>query len=289
VLAALAAGWISKRIHIGALETQARIDSGEQPVLGVNVLPQADHELSRPSCQRDSQSLRTRQSLRLMRLRADRDRARVAAALEAISACARSGEGNLLAATIEAIRARATVGECTKALERVWPRYQQPPSFAGGLYGHVRRDERWQSLCQRLAAWRARHGRYPRLLLAKLGQDGHDRGVRVLAAAMSDAGFAVHLGPLFQSPQELVAQLVDQPVDLLGISTLAGAHSELLPELLRGLGRHGIRVPVVTGGVIPAYDVACLRVAGVAAHFGPGSDITAIGESLLALLPDVRR
>lgn len=214
-----------------------------------------------------------------------RDSAYVARCLEALSRCAHQGEGNLLEATLEAIRARATVGECTAALERVWPRHQAPQHFCHGAYAEQRLGEpAWDTLQCAVADLTGLRGRAPRLLFGKLGQDGHDRGVRMLASVMSDLGFEVHLSPLFQSPYSLANLAWEQAVDLVGVSSLAGAHGELLPALLECLATHGMRVPVVAGGVIPAADITALKRIGVAACFGPGSDPLAIAECILGLI-----
>lgn len=284
VLAALESGWITQRIHASAVRTQARIDSGIQPLVGLNTLTQAAEtaEFDQPV---DSQALRARQTRRLAQLHARRDAATVMASLTALTHCAQSGRGNLLEATIAAIRARATLGECTAALEKVWPRYRQPLRFQPGPYGEQRRNEpRWLAMRERLRHVARQQGGAPRLLLAKLGQDGHDRGVRILAAGLADAGFDIRLGPLFQSPGQLLALVQREEVDLLGLSSLAGAHGELVPMVLRGLQEKGLRTPVVIGGVIPEADVRRLLAAGVQAHFGPGSDLLEIAERLLDIV-----
>lgn len=284
VLAALNSGWIDQQIHAAAVRSQARIDAGAAPILGITRHPQPAADAV--ACQAvDGARVRQRQLLRLDALRQRRDSAWVARCLEALTRCAHQGEGNLLEATLEAIRARATVGECTAALERVWPRHQAPQHFCHGAYGELRLGEpAWDALQRAVADLTELHGRAPRLLFGKLGQDGHDRGVRVLASIMSDLGFEVHLSPLFQSPDELANLVRQQSVDLLGVSSLAGAHNELLPALLERLAVHGVRLPVVAGGVIPAADIISLKLIGVAACFGPGSDPLVIAECILGLI-----
>ncbi|MFZ6049829.1 methylmalonyl-CoA mutase [Pseudomonas sp. CR3202] len=284
VLAALDSGWIDQHIHAAAVRTQARIDSGATAILGVTRHPQSATDAT--ACQNvDSAQVRQRQLQRLDDLRRQRDPVRVAHCLEALTRSAQFGEGNLLTATLEAIRARATVGECTEALERVWPRHQATPRCCQGAYAELRQDEPvWQALRRAVADLRERRGHSPRLLFGKLGQDGHDRGVRVLASILSDLGFDVHLGPLFQSPDALANLAWEQAVDLVGVSSLAGAHDELLPTLLERLATRGMRVPVVAGGVIPAADCTLLERAGIAACFGPGSDPLVIAERILALI-----
>jgi methylmalonyl-CoA mutase len=284
VLATLDSGWIDQRIHAAAVRTQARIDAGITPILGITRHPQPAADAV--ACQAvDSAQVRQRQLLRLDALRQHRDSASVARCLEALTRCAQQGEGNLLAATIAAIRARATVGECTAALERVWPRHQVAQRFCRGAYAEQRLGEPvWDALQRAVAELSAQCGHAPRLLFSKLGQDGHDRGVRLLASIMSDLGFEVHLGPLFQCPDEVMALARQQAVDLIGVSSLAGAHSELLPRLLQSLAANDLRLPVVVGGIIPAADITALKRIGVAACFGPGSDPLVIAECLLGLI-----
>lgn len=284
VLAALKSGWIDQHIHAAAVRTQARIDSGATSILGVTCHPQPANDGT--ACQNvDIAQVRQRQLQRLDALRGQRDPARVVHCLESLTRSAQFGEGNLLDVTMQAIRARATVGECTEALERVWPRHQATPQCCPGVYAELRRHEpAWRVLQSTVADLSARRGRAPRLLFGKLGQDGHDRGVRVLASILSDLGFEVHLSPLFQSPDALADMACEKAADLVGASSLVGAHLELLPSLLECLAAHGMRVPVVAGGVIPTADCTSLEHAGIAACFGPGSDPLTIAERLLALI-----
>jgi methylmalonyl-CoA mutase len=190
-----------------------------------------------------------------------------------------------LALTIEAIRARATVGECIGALEQIWPRHQAEAQYTEAAYGDERSsDGEWQAACASVQQLATRIGRAPRVLIAKIGQDGHDRGAKVIAAALSDAGFEVSLGPLFQTPEQIVAQALREQVDLVGVSSLVGAHLDLLPKAVQQLRQRAEHIPVFAGGVIPESHTATLKEAGVAALFGPGSrmeDIVArIVESL---------
>jgi methylmalonyl-CoA mutase len=295
--AAIAQGLPKRRIEEAAARAQARIDSGRQTVVGVNRyhagLDPGDLEILKI----DNTAVREAQVARLERLRAERDAAAVEAALAALTAAAASGEDNLLALSVDAARARATVGEISYALERVYGRYQPPVSTVHGVYasemqssgkGAVRGDGEGagagavERVRRRSAEFGRRHGRRPRILVAKLGQDGHDRGQKVIATAFADLGFDVDVGPLFQTPEEVARQAVENDVHLVGVSSLAAGHLTLVPELCRALaalGRADIRV--VAGGVIPEQDHAALRAAGVIAIFGPGTVIPEAAERLL--------
>jgi methylmalonyl-CoA mutase len=184
------------------------------------------------------------------------------------------------------MRAHATVGEVSAALERVWPRYQPRVSPALGVYGsHYQSDPAWQGLQARVRAFAQRAGRQPRVLIAKLGQDGHDRGARVVAAAFADLGFDVDLGPLFQTAAQVAQQAVDHDVHVVGVSTQAGGHATLVPELLQELKARGAgHVLVVCGGIIPQAEAAMLQQLGVADVFGPGTPILGSAERVLSLL-----
>ncbi|MBF8668233.1 cobalamin-dependent protein [Pseudomonas putida] len=285
VLAALHNGDIGMRIHRQALAAQARLDRGEHARVGEGP---SDGNLTRPpiAAPVDSQAVGERQRDKLRQLRARRDPTRVREHLLALEQGARDEHANLLALCIAAIAARATLGECTAALERVWPRHQQPARFCRNDYGALRaRCPDWQAVLGRVQAFSDQRGRSPHVLLAKLGQDGHDRGIRLIGALLSDAGFEVTLLPLFQTPQQLQACLATAPgVDALGISSLAGAHNALLAQLM-GLLRPGApQLPVVLGGIIPQADLAGLAALGVAAVFGPGATASEIVERLLALI-----
>jgi methylmalonyl-CoA mutase len=286
--AAIAQGLPKRRIEEAAARAQARIDSGRQTVVGVNRynagLDPGDLEILRV----DNTAVREAQTARLATLRAERAEAAVEAALAALGAAAASGEGNLLALAVEAARARATVGEISYALERVYGRYQPPVSTVSGVYaGEMQAtgegaDEAVNRVRRRAAEFARRHGRRPRLLVAKLGQDGHDRGQKVIATAFADLGFDVDVGPLFQTPEEVARQAVENDVHVVGISTLAAGHLTLVPELCRALAALGRRdIRVVAGGVIPETDHEALRAAGVTAVFGPGTVIPEAAERLL--------
>ncbi len=271
------------RIEEAAARTQARIDAGTQPIVGVNRFRSASAE-PLDVLKVDNRRVRDAQIARLAKLRSERDAGTTDAALSALTRCAETGEGNLLALSIEAARASATVGEMTYALERVFGRYEAQVRGVTGVYasdvGAAR--ESIDAVRARTAGFAAREGRRPRLLVAKMGQDGHDRGQKVIATAFADLGFDVDIGPLFQTPDETARQAVENDVHVVGVSSLAAGHLTLVPELraaLAKLGRDDILVTV--GGVIPESDHAALREAGAAAIFVPG---TVIPEAALLLL-----
>ena len=284
---AIEAGIPKLRIEEAAARTQARIDSGERPIVGVNVFrPEAADEIE--ILKVDNRAVREAQVARLRQLREERDPAEVQAALEALTKCAESGEGNLLALSIEAARARATVGEITLALEKVFGRYEAQIRVVSGVYGgemHGAPQDRVREVREAAARFEAHEGRRPRILVAKMGQDGHDRGQKVIATAFADLGFDVDIGPLFQTPEETARQAVENDVHVVGVSSLAAGHLTLVPELrqaLASLGRPDILI--VAGGVIPPQDHDALRAAGATAIFGPGTVIPDAAADLLALL-----
>jgi methylmalonyl-CoA mutase len=239
----------------------------------------------------DNSAVRTAQLERLARLRADRDEAEVRRRLDALTAAAGLGDDarrpNLLALAVDAARARATVGEISAALERVFGRHQATIRSISGVYsGEVgESDERIAEVRREVAAFVERDGRRPRLLVAKLGQDGHDRGQKVIATAFADLGFDVDIGPLFSTPEEAARQAVENDVHVVGVSSLAGGHLTLVPALrqaLAALGREDILI--VVGGVVPPQDCPALLAAGAAAVFGPGTVITDAARQILARL-----
>jgi methylmalonyl-CoA mutase len=283
VIQSIESGGISNAIHLQAMATQARLDCGIQRRVASSAQAQAAQEAVLAM---DSQALRDHQCRRLNRLHLTRDTARVETLLQAITECARSGQGNLLEATVAAIRARATLGECTQALEKEWPRFRQNLDFRTGHYGpSVSECPGWAHVCARISTFVADHGRPPKVLLTKLGQDGHDRGIRLMAAALADAGFEVRLLPMFQTPARLLESLDEESLmDLVGISSLVGAHNELLAELMNLLDERKLDIPVVVGGIIPDADARRLLDLGVKACFGPGQDVIEIIEHLVDLL-----
>ncbi|RQN33978.1 methylmalonyl-CoA mutase [Paraburkholderia tropica] len=284
VIGAIESGWVQAQLHRAAAQTQARIDSGEQVIVGVNrdraALPTDSEWLDV-----DARVVRAVQIERLRQLRASRDAARVRAALDALTHGARTGEGNLLALTIDAMRARASVGECTAALERVWPRWHRALASEAQIYAATRGDDAaWNAARHAVAQWTALQGRAPRMALAKLGLDGHDRGVRVVAGGLADAGFDVRLGPLFTTPQEVAAWAHACDPDIVGVSTLAGAHGALVPTLLDALRAHRCDAPLVLGGIVPEAHREALLAAGVARIVGPDTPLDRIVLDVLRAL-----
>jgi len=281
---AIESGLPRRRIDAAAARRQARVDRGERLVVGVNAY-RAEREEPLDVRFVDPTAVRDAQVARLTVLRAARDAARVTAALEALRAGARTSQ-NLLELSIAAARVRATVGEISEALADVFGRYEAKAGVQGGVYeGEFGGDATWQALKARVEAFARSTGRRPRILLAKLGQDGHDRGQKVVASGLADAGFDVDLGPLFTTPDEVARQAIESDVHVVGISSQAGAHLGLLPDLfaaLRAAGGGDIRV--VCGGIIPPRDHEVLIGLGVAAVFGPGARIVDMAARLLDLL-----
>ena len=232
----------------------------------------------------DNTEVRRQQIARLEKLKKERDNAKVKAALDALTKSAESGEGNLLALSVEAAKVRASLGEISSALEKVWGRHKAEIRTISGVYSSEYKggDEAIARVRKMVEEFEASEGRRPRILVAKMGQDGHDRGAKVVATAFADLGFDVDVGPLFQTPEETARQAVENDVHIVGMSSLAAGHKTLLPQLvaeLKKLGREDILVTV--GGVIPAQDYDMLRKAGAAAIFGPGTVIPHAAELLL--------
>jgi methylmalonyl-CoA mutase len=272
------------RIEEAAARRQARIDSGRDTIVGVNRnQPDRDDPIDVLSI--DNAKVRATQVARLEQLRGERDAAAVTRTLAALTDGAR-GQDNLLGLAIEAARAGATVGEITSAMEEVFGRYQAEVRTIQGVYANESSDgEAVAEVRQLCEEFLAREGRRPRLLVAKMGQDGHDRGAKVVATAFADLGFDVDVGPLFQTPEEVARQAVENDVHIVGVSSLAGGHRTLVPALIDALREAGAAdVLVVAGGVIPKQDYAALEGAGCAAIFGPGTVIPEAAKGLIALL-----
>jgi methylmalonyl-CoA mutase len=279
---AIQAGVPKLRIEEAAARTQARIDSGRQTVVGLNKYrPAADEQID--VLKVDNTAVREAQIASLRHLRAERDQSRVDAALGALTEAARSGAGNLLELSIDAARARATVGEISLALEKVFGRYEAPVRVVRGVYAAEAGGRAMTEDVRRLVEQFERaEGRRPRILVAKMGQDGHDRGQKVIATAFADLGFDVDVGPLFQTPAETARQAVENDVHVVGVSTLAAGHLTLVPQLREELARLGRDdILIVAGGVIPPQDYPALYEAGAVAVFGPG---TVIGEAAAHLV-----
>ncbi len=280
---AIEAGVPKMRIEEASARTQARIDSGRQPIVGVNCF-RTDVDDDIPILQVDNSAVRDAQIARLDRLRAERDGAVVEEKLAALTHCAETGDGNLLALSIDAARARASVGEISYALERVWGRHQGAIRTISGVYtGEVGGDDdKVTRARERADAFAVAEGRRPRILVAKMGQDGHDRGQKVIATAFADLGFDVDVGPLFQTPEETARQAVENDVHIVGASSLAAGHKTLVPALRRALADLGRSdILVVVGGVVPPHDYDELYAAGADAIFGPG---TVIADAAIEVL-----
>ena len=286
---AVASGMPKLRIEESAARRQARIDRGEDVIVGVNKYGAEDVEAVE-LLEVDNTAVREAQIAKLQKVRGGRSEKDVEAALEALAEGAR-GDGNLLELTIPAVRARATVGEISSALEDVFTRHTAEIRAVSGVYGGAfGDDEGFAALRQRVDAFGEREGRRPRILVAKLGQDGHDRGAKVIATAFADFGFDVDIGPLFQTPAEAARQAVENDVHIVGISSQAAGHKTLIPELIADLRRQGAGgVLVICGGVVPPNDHAFLREAGVAAIFGPGTNIQDAANEILGLLTERRK
>ncbi len=282
---AIESGLPKMRIEEAAARRQARIDAGKETIVGVNKYqPAEEHAID--VLEVDNVEVRRRQLARLDELKRTRDAKAVQAALDALTRCAETREGNLLARAVDAARTRATLGEISMALEKVFGRYQAVHRTISGVYSaESEADGEFQKARAMAAAFARQEGRALRILVAKMGQDGHDRGAKVIATAFADLGFDVDIGPLFQTPREVARHAVENDVHVLGVSTLAGGHKTLIPEViqeLRTLGRDDILV--VVGGVIPPQDHDYLYNAGAAGVFGPGTVIPKAAQKILETL-----
>jgi len=283
---AIEAGIPKRMIEQAATATQGRIDSGRQTIVGVNKYRQ-DSDADIAILKVDNRSVRRQQLDKLERLKAERNEAEVQSALDALTECAKTGKGNLLEDAVRAARAKATVGEISYALEKVYGRHRAEVSAVTGVYKAEmgRMDGSLTRVKALIDSFEHEHGRRPRILVAKMGQDGHDRGQKVIASAFADLGFDVDIGPLFQTPEEAARQAVENDVHIVGVSSLAAGHLTLVPalrEALEALGRGDIMV--VVGGVIPPQDYPALYAAGAKAIFGPGTPIADAAIDLLQKL-----
>ncbi len=279
---AVDSGWAKLKIEASAAEKQARIDSGKDVIVGVN-----KYKLGKEDpieiLEVDNHAVRENQVKRLNALRAKRDAAKVKAALDALTACAESGKGNLLDLSIQAIRLRATVGEVSDALEKAWGRHRADTQKVTGVYAAAYDSaEGWDKLKGEIAAFAEEQGRRPRVMIAKLGQDGHDRGAKVVATAFADLGFDVDMGPLFQTAEECARQAIENDAHAVGVSTLAAGHKTLVPAIIKSLKEQGADdIIVFVGGVIPRQDYEYLYEAGVKGIYGPGTPIPASAKDVL--------
>jgi len=279
---AVDSGWAKLKIEASAAEKQARIDSGKDVIVGVNKykLEKEDPVEFRDI---DNHAVRESQIERLKQIRATRDAAKVQAALDALTECAKSGQGNLLDLSIQAIRLRATVGEVSDALEKVFGRHRADIQKVTGVYAAAYDSaEGWDKLKAEIAAFADAQGRRPRVMISKLGQDGHDRGAKVVATAFADLGFDVDMGPLFQTPEECARQAIENDVHAVGVSTLAAGHKTLVPAIIEELKKQGADdIIVFVGGVVPPQDYDFLYAAGVKGIYGPGTPIPASAKDVL--------
>jgi len=285
---AIETGLPKLRIEEAAARKQARIDRGEDVIVGVNKY-QVDVQDEVEILEIDNDAVREAQIARLADIRKDRDEAAVDAILEDIYQCAVSGEGNLLALAVEATRRRATVGEISFAMEREFGRFSAQTQTVSGVYGSAfKEDDNWQGISADIDKFVAQHGRRPRMLVCKMGQDGHDRGAKVIATAFADVGFDIDLSPMFSTPEEVARQAVENDVHVVGASSLAAGHKSLIPELVKELRKQGANdVVVIAGGVIPRQDYDFLYDAGVKCIFGPGTPIPVCAREVLEAVKSV--
>jgi methylmalonyl-CoA mutase len=279
---AVDSGWAKLKIEASAAEKQARIDSGKDVIVGVNKY-KLGTEAAIDTLNIDGDAVREGQIARLKQVRATRDTAAMQAALDALTACAETGEGNLLDLSIKAVRLRATVGEVSDALEKVWGRHRADTQKVTGVYAAAYDSaEGWDKLKGEIDAFAEAQGRRPRVMIAKLGQDGHDRGAKVVATAFADLGFDVDMGPLFQTAEECARQAIENDVHAVGVSTLAAGHKTLVPAIIQSLKDQGADdIIVFVGGVIPRQDYDMLFEAGVKGIYGPGTPIPASAKDVL--------
>jgi len=280
---AVSSGWAKLKIEAAAAGKQARIDSGHDVIVGVNKyrLPKEDAVEIREV---DNVRVRESQIARLKQVKAMRDAKAVEAALAALTQAAESGSGNLLELAVAAVRARATVGEVSDALEKVYGRHRADIQKVAGVYAAAYDEvQSWDAVKAEIAAFAERHGRRPRVMVAKLGQDGHDRGSKVVATAFADLGFDIDIGPLFQTPEECARQAIENDVHAIGVSTLAAGHKTLVPAIIAELKQQGGEdIVVFVGGVVPRQDYDFLYATGVKGIFGPGTPIPTSAREVLA-------
>ena len=273
------------RIEEAAARKQARIDSGQDIIVGVNKY-RLEKEDPLHILDVDNDMVRKQQIERLVQIKASRDNDKVKACLAKLTDCAKNANGNLLSLAVEAAKERATLGEISDALEEVFGRYKaQIRSFSGVYSKEIKNDESFEKAKQLADAFAKKEGRRPRIMIAKMGQDGHDRGAKVVATGYADVGFDVDIGPLFQTPKEAAKQAVENDVHILGVSSLAAGHKTLVPQVIEELKKYGREdIMVIVGGVIPAQDYQFLFDAGAVAVFGPGTKISEAAISILEVL-----
>ncbi len=282
---AIETGLPKMRIEEAAARKQARIDSGKDIIVGVNQY-RLEKEDPLDILEVDNTAVRQSQLDRLSKLKKERNQQKASAAIDSITNCASGGDGNLLELSVEAAKSRVTLGEISSAIEKVSGRYKAVIRSISGVYSSESgQDKSFSEACGLAREFASREGRQPRIMIAKMGQDGHDRGAKVVSTGYADIGFDVDIGPLFQTPAEAAKQAVENDVHLLGISTLAGGHKTLIPQVIEELKRLGREdIMVIAGGVIPAQDYEFLYNAGVIAIFGPGTKVSEAGKKILKVL-----
>ena len=282
---AIESGLPKLRIEEAAARKQAMIDRGENVIVGVNKY-QTEEQGDVDIMEIDNPAVRKSQLARLAKIRKERDSGAVEAALNALSEAAASGDGNLLTLSIEAVRARATVGEVSSALESVYGRYAAEAKTTQGVYGSFYKDdEAWQNIISRVDNFEEAQGRRPRMLVCKMGQDGHDRGAKVIATAFADVGFDIDLSPMFSTPEEVVRQAVENDVHVIGVSSQAAGHKTMIPQLINELQKaESSDIAVIIGGVIPKQDYGYLEQVGVKGIFGPGTPIPQAADEVLRVI-----
>ncbi len=282
---AIETGVPKMRIEEAAARTQARIDSGQQTIVGTNKY-RLDHEDPIDILEVDNTTVRKQQEEALRELKANRDEQKVRETLDALTKVVETGEGNLLEAAVECAKVRCTLGEISDACEKVVGRYKAVIRTISGVYkSETNNDKEFEKACQLTQEFADKYGRRPRIFVAKMGQDGHDRGAKVVATGYADCGYDVDMGPLFQTPEEAAREAVENDVNIIGVSSLAAGHKTLIPQLfeeLKKLGREDIMV--IAGGVIPAQDYDFLYKAGVAAIFGPGTPVAKSAIEMMNIL-----
>ena len=282
---AIEAGIPKMRIEEAAARKQARIDSSQDIIVGVNKYRLAKEDPLH-ILDVDNEMVRAQQLEQLDRIKATRDNEKVQNSIQKLIECAKTGKGNLLEITVEAARNRTTLGEISDALETVFGRYKaQIKTFSGVYSKEIKDDASFEKAKQLANEFAKKEGRRPRIMIAKMGQDGHDRGAKVVATGYADVGFDVDIGPLFQTPAEAAKQAVENDVHVLGVSSLAAGHKTLVPQVIEELKKYGRQdIMVIVGGVIPAQDYQFLFDAGAVAVFGPGTKISDAAISILGVL-----
>ncbi len=287
---AIGKGYPKMKIEEAAAKKQAKIDSGEDVIVGVNKY-QLNEEVELDILEIDNNSVREQQITSINKIKKSRDESAAQAALSALTLYAETGEGNSLELSVTAARARCTVGEMTGALENVWGRYKASMQVISGVYGKtMEKDEQWQSIHKTILDFEKQEGRRPRMLVAKMGQDGHDRGAKVIATAFADVGFDIDLAPLFSTPEDVARQAIESDVHVIGVSTQAAGHKTLIPDLIAELEKmNSSEIIVVAGGVIPQQDYLFLEEAGVKGIFGPGTAIPSAAEKVIKSIIEATR